>query len=112
MPSAAPVLDTTDLAARAGEAAKLLKLLANENRMLVLCELAKGEASVSALSQTVGLSQSALSQHLAKMRAEGLVAYRREAQTLYYRIENPDAERVLAVLKEVFCPADGETPKA
>lgn len=101
-----PMSDTDDLAARAGDAARLLKLLASERRLLILCELAHGEACVTALSARVGLAQSALSQHLAKMRAEGLVAFRRDGQTLHYRIENPAAERILRLLQDVFCPAD------
>jgi DNA-binding transcriptional ArsR family regulator len=90
---------------RAGEAARLLKLLANENRLLILCQLvAEKEMSVGALAESVGLSQSALSQHLGKMREEGLVATRREAQTVFYRIDNPDARRVLTLLKNIYCP--------
>ena len=94
-----------DLSARAGDAARLLKLLASESRLQILCELAHNEASVTALSKAVGLGQSALPQHLAKMRAEGLVTFRRDGQTLYYRIENPAAERILGLLKDVFCEA-------
>ena len=90
---------------KASEAASLLKLLANENRLLILCRLVKArEVSVSELADAVGLSQSALSQHLAKMREEGLVDTRREAQTVYYRIANPDAARLLSLLKNIYCP--------
>jgi ArsR family transcriptional regulator, virulence genes transcriptional regulator len=90
---------------QAGEAARLLKLLANENRLLILCRLvAEREMSVGALAEAVRLSQSALSQHLAKMRDEGLVATRREAQTVHYRIADPDARRILALLKNIYCP--------
>jgi ArsR family transcriptional regulator, virulence genes transcriptional regulator len=90
---------------KAAQAASLLKLLANENRLLILCRLAQaGEVSVSDLANAVGLSQSALSQHLAKMREEGLLATRREAQTVYYRIANPDAARLLSLLKNIYCP--------
>lgn len=95
--------ETADLAGRAGEATRLLKLLASESRLLILCELAKGEASVSALAREIGLGQSALSQHLARMRSEGLVTFRRDGQMLYYRIDNPTAERILLLLKDVFC---------
>jgi DNA-binding transcriptional ArsR family regulator len=94
--------------ARAVEAAQFLKLLANEHRLLVLCHLmAAGEASVSSLVDEVGLSQSALSQHLAKLREDGLVTFRRDSQTLFYRVCDARAERVLAVLKDIFCPALG-----
>lgn len=93
-----------DLGTRAEEATRLLKLLANEKRLHILCELANhGELSVTKLSDAVGLGQSALSQHLAKMRAEGLVSFRRDAQTLYYFVINEDAERVLQLLKDIYC---------
>lgn len=90
---------------KAAEAALLLKLLANEHRLLILCRLVvAGEMSVNDLADAVGLSQSALSQHLAKMREEELLATRREAQTVFYRIANDDARRVLALLKDIYCP--------
>lgn len=90
---------------KAAEAASLLKLLANENRLLILCRLAvAGEASVGTLCDAIDLSQSALSQHLAKMRQDGLVATRRDAQTIYYRIADEDAGRLLKVLKDIYCP--------
>ena len=94
-----------DFAQKAAVAAGLLKLLANENRLLILCHLAMAdEMSVNNLADAVGLSQSALSQHLAKMREEGLLATRREAQTVFYRISDPNAGRVLALLKSIYCP--------
>jgi ArsR family transcriptional regulator, virulence genes transcriptional regulator len=89
---------------KANEAAQLLKLLANENRLLILCRLVQvREMSVGDLVAAVGISQSALSQHLAKMRAEGLLTTRREAQTVYYRIADPDAKRLLTSLKDIYC---------
>jgi DNA-binding transcriptional ArsR family regulator len=94
--------DVQDLAASAQAAARLLKLLASEQRLLILCRLIDGEASVGELSGHVGLGQSAMSQHLAKMRAEGLVATRREAQTIFYRLDDPAAVRVLETLCDVF----------
>ena len=97
--------DFSAMAENAAQAAQLLKALANEKRLLVLCTLIEsGEASVGALCAVAGLSQSALSQHLARMREEGLVATRRDAQTIYYRIADPAAERILAVLHDLFCP--------
>ena len=97
--------DIAKLEERAAEAARLLKLLANENRLLILCRLvAEREIAVGELADAVGLSQSALSQHLAKMREEGLVATRREAQTVFYRIADPNTRRVLALLKDIYCP--------
>jgi DNA-binding transcriptional ArsR family regulator len=90
---------------RAGEAAGMLKLLANERRLKILCRLgAEREMSVGTLAQAVDLSQSALSQHLAKMRDEGLVATRRDAQTVFYRIADHNVARVLSVLKRIYCP--------
>lgn len=93
---------------RAVEAARLLKLLANEQRLTVLCRLSGSELSVTELGEYVNLSQSALSQHLAKLRADGLVATRRDAQTIYYRLADPIAERLIGVLCEVYGgPAHG-----
>jgi len=101
-------LAANDLAAleeKAGEAARLLRLLANERRLLVLCHLvAEGEMAVGALAEAVGLSQPALSQHLALLRQDGLLATRREAQTIFYRLADPKAARVLALLRDIYCP--------
>jgi len=94
-----------ELERRAAEAAQMLKLLANENRIMILCRLvAQREMSVGNLAAAVGLSQSALSQHLARMREEGLVAARRDAQSIYYRVADPNARRVLTLLKNIYCP--------
>lgn len=99
--------------AQAAKAAQFLKLMANEHRLLVLCHLlGKGEASVTELVRETGLSQSALSQHLARLREVGLVAFRREAQTLFYRVCDSRAECVLGVLKDIFCPNLGDPRKA
>ncbi len=93
----------------AAEAVSLLKVLSSEPRMLVLCYLAEeGEMSAGDLTEQVGLSQSALSQHLAKLREEGLVATRKEAQTVFYRICEPKAEQLLALLHDLFCPELGQ----
>lgn len=94
--------DLAELEASAHSAARMLKLLASEQRLLLLCRLIDGEASVGDLAEHVGLAQSATSQHLAKMRAEGLVATRREAQTIYYRLHDPAAMKVLETLCEVY----------
>lgn len=97
--------DQTFLQDGASKAAAMLRAVGNEHRLLVLCLLIEhGEMTVGALHEHVALSQSALSQHLAKMREEGLVAYRRESQTLHYRIENPDVAQLIATLKTIFCP--------
>jgi DNA-binding transcriptional ArsR family regulator len=90
---------------KAAEAAEFLKLLANPHRLLILCRLAvEREMSVGVLSEAVGLSQSALSQHLAKLRDEQIVSTRRDAQTVYYSIADKNAARVLALLKDIYCP--------
>jgi DNA-binding transcriptional ArsR family regulator len=92
------------LAKQAGDAAQLLKMLANEKRLLILCFLAvRGEMTVGELVGVVKLSQSALSQHLAKLRADGLVDFRRASQTLHYRVADPRALRLLQVLKDIYC---------
>lgn len=99
-----PPMDLPTFEAHAGSVATLLKALANRRRLMVMCKLAEhGELPVNALAENVGLSQSALSQHLAKMRAEGLVAFRRESQTLWYRIADPRCERLLGTLYELYC---------
>lgn len=93
---------------QAGAAVALLKAMANEARLLVLCHLAEsGELSVGALLDRVALSQSALSQHLAKLREEGLVTTRKDAQTVYYRVCDPKAAQLLALLHDLFCPELG-----
>lgn len=102
---AATPTDLIHLQDKAADAARLLRLFANEKRLLIMCLLvARGEMDVTGLAEAVELSQSALSQHLAKLREDGLVAYRRESQTLHYRLEDPRAARVLATLKDIFCP--------
>ena len=89
----------------AGEAAEFLSVLANEKRLIILCELlAAREMAVGELVEAVGISQSALSQHLAKLRADGLVETRRESQTIYYRLSRDSRVlRSLTLLKELFC---------
>lgn len=93
-----------DLQRQVAEVSATLRLLANEKRLLALCRLAQaGEMSVGALGEAVGLSQSALSQHLALLRAEGLVSTRREAQTLFYRISDSRVAALLASLQDIYC---------
>ncbi|QTC00432.1 helix-turn-helix transcriptional regulator [Alcaligenes sp. SORT26] len=89
----------------ADQAAALLQAVGNPKRLVILCLLIQqGEMSVGALNEMVALSPSALSQHLARMRQEGLVSYRRQAQTLYYRIEDPNVAKLIGTLKDIFCP--------
>ncbi len=90
----------------AGRAAALLRLLSNERRLMILCQLIGGELSVGTLQGRLGLSQSALSQHLARLRADRIVATRREGQTIFYRIIDPAALHLLETLADLFCPPD------
>jgi DNA-binding transcriptional ArsR family regulator len=98
-------LDFAALETQAHQASALLKQIGNEHRLLLLCQLAAaGEMTVTQLAEAVGLSQSALSQHLARLRAKGIVGFRREAQTLHYRLIDQRVVRILKALKQVFCP--------
>jgi ArsR family transcriptional regulator, virulence genes transcriptional regulator len=100
-------LAKTDLAAfeaAAAKAAAMLRALANERRLLILCQLGAGEVSVGVLQERLGLSQSVLSQHLGVLREEGVVATRRQAQTIFYRIADPAAVRILETLAAIYCP--------
>ncbi len=96
--------DLTKMKASAGEAAALLRSLGNDRRLLILCTLiGSGEASAGELAEAVELSPSAASQHLARMREEGLVESRREAQSVFYRIADPNLEKIVALLKDIYC---------
>ncbi|NQV87359.1 MAG: winged helix-turn-helix transcriptional regulator [Woeseiaceae bacterium] len=90
----------------AAEAASLMKALGNESRLMVLCTLADGERSVGELNEIIPLSQSALSQQLAKLRVHGLVETRRDSQTIYYKLAAGPADRVVHLLQEIYCPED------
>ena len=99
------------LEASAAEAARLLRMLAHQKRLLVLCHLVgAGEMRVGDLVTAVGMSQSALSQHLALLREDGLVATRRQAREIYYRLADPRAARVIALLRDMYCPPDPDAP--
>lgn len=89
--------------AHAADASRLLKALANEKRLMLLCLLAEGERSVSELNARLELSQSALSQHLAILRDDGLVTTRREAQSIYYGLAQGPAQRVIDTLHGIYC---------
>jgi DNA-binding transcriptional ArsR family regulator len=96
---------------QATEVADILRTLANERRLMILCKLVEwGEANVTSLAEAVGLSQSALSQHLAKMRDEGIVTTRRESQTIWYRVADPRIERLFATLYELYCKQAAPNP--
>lgn len=95
------------MAEKAAEAAAFIKLMSNERRLLVLCRLIEvGEASVGALAEDVGLSQSALSQHLAILREDGMVQTRRDSQSVLYSIADPRVERLVMLLHDMFCGPD------
>jgi len=97
-------LDLDAFGKNATEVADVLRVLANERRLMILCKLVEwGEANVTTLADAVGLSQSALSQHLARMREEGIVTFWRESQTLWYRIADPRIEQLLATLYALYC---------
>lgn len=84
-------------------AAKILKALSNERRLMIVCMLYEGEKSVGALEEIIGLSQSALSQHLARLRRDGVVKTRRDAQTIYYSLKSAEAEQLLSCLYDIYC---------
>ena len=93
-----------DFEASAGKAADLLRTLGNEKRLMILCQLGPGELQAGALQAPLGLSQSALSQHLAVLREAGIVSTRRDGQAIWYRIADPAAVQVIATLASIFCP--------
>lgn len=98
-----PATALAELEARAAVVAGKLSLVANDRRLMILCRLAEGECSVGALQETVSISQSALSQHLARLREAGIVATRREGQTVIYRLDDPDTIALMTALYDVFC---------
>jgi DNA-binding transcriptional ArsR family regulator len=104
-------MNVADLASKAEQAESFLKALANRHRLMVLCELHKGELSVTALQQSIGLSQSSLSQHLARLREDGLVKTRRSSQTIYYSLANENVSRVIGLLYEMFCAQECGPPQ-
>lgn len=95
--------DFSQLESHVGAAEALLKAIANSHRLMVLCSLHDGELSVGELNLRVPLSQSALSQHLATLRKANLLACRREAQTIYYRLNDPNAVAIIETLHRLFC---------
>ena len=92
-----------DMAHNAEQAEQLLKIMANKNRLMILCSLLQGEMSVTQLNESIPLAQSALSQNLAALRKAECVATRRDAQTIYYRLTDPKVEAILQQLYQLFC---------
>ena len=100
-------MNLDDLKSKAGSAESLLKAMASQPRLMILCELLSGERTVTALQQAVGLSMSAMSQHLARLRADALVSTRRESQTIHYSLSSEPARALLGTLYELYCsPVD------
>jgi DNA-binding transcriptional ArsR family regulator len=96
-------MDIEELAPRAGEAAELLALMANEKRLLILCHLLDQELSVNELAERVDLAQSPLSQHLMRLRAMKLVSTRRNGQMILYRLASESVAKLLATLHGIYC---------
>ena len=99
-------MDIAELQANASKASDLLKIMANQSRLMILCHLLEGEKSVQQLQGHVGLSQSALSQQLAMLRGQTLVATRREAQSVFYSLASSEAEVLIATLYDLYCRKD------
>lgn len=96
-------VDPQRMAVAAAKACELMKTLGHKDRLMVLCHLSSGEKSVGELAALLEISQSPLSQHLARMRKESLVKTRREAQTIYYSIASEEAARIVALMHELYC---------
>jgi ArsR family transcriptional regulator len=99
-----PKIDHAKLALSATAATRLLKALANRNRLLILCQLSDGELQVGELSDRVNLSPSALSQHLAGLKRQGIVVARRHARTMHYRLAKGPAQQIMKTLADIYCP--------
>ncbi len=99
-------VDIVSMRDNAKAATALLKALANENRLMILCYLEGKELSVSELNESLDLSQSALSQHLAVLRRDNLVKTRRESQTIYYSLNGDRASTIIRTLHEMYCPSE------
>jgi ArsR family transcriptional regulator, virulence genes transcriptional regulator len=103
-------MNLQELAPKAAQAEAFLKALANRHRLMILCELHKGERSVTALQESLGLGQSSLSQHLARLRTDNLVRTRRESQTIYYSLAHDGVTRIIGLLYELYCAEDCAPP--
>lgn len=100
-------IDLNQMAQSASRASALMKTLGHKDRLMILCHLAEGEKSVGQIADLLEIPQSPLSQHLSRMRKENLVETRREAQTIFYSLKSGEASRIVEVLYELFCEADG-----
>jgi DNA-binding transcriptional ArsR family regulator len=100
------VLDPERLRQAAGDAVVALKLLANEDRLLLLCQLSQGELCVGDLEEALGIRQPTLSQQLAVLRNEGVVRTRRDGKNIYYSVADPALLEILALLFRLYCPKE------
>lgn len=100
------VIDPEALRGAAGQAVAVLKLLANEDRLLLLCQLSQGEMCVSDLESVLGIRQPTLSQQLSVLRTEGVVNTRREGKNIYYSVADAALLEILAVLYRLYCPKE------
>jgi DNA-binding transcriptional ArsR family regulator len=98
-----PTDDLASLAGKARKASDFLKALAHVNRLLILCNLAEGEKSVSELEEILALRQPTVSQQLARLRSEGLVSARRDGKTIYYSLASEEARIVIGAIYQAFC---------
>ena len=105
-------IDSTEMEAAADQASDLLKALSNRHRLLIICQLIDGERSVGDLAEFLSLRDSTVSQHLALLRKDGLVAARRDAQTIYYSIASDPAREVLKTLYQIYCAPKARKTKA
>ena len=96
-------MNLQDMVNNSAKAVRLLKAVSNERRLLILCHLLSGELSVGEMHEKLGLSQSALSQHLAVLRRQKLVKTRKEAQTVFYRLNSAEAEALIALMHKLYC---------
>lgn len=102
---------TEQMREHAPRAASLMNALGNESRLMILCTLTGGERSVGELNAVVPLSQSALSQQLARLRQQGLVDTRRESQTIHYRLADGPARRIIELLHDIYCTVPATAPE-
>ena len=103
-------LSADEMGERAADAAAFLKALSHEGRLMILCHLSSGEKSVTTLEELLGTRQAAVSQQLARLRSEGLVAARRDGKAIYYSILDPKAGAIMALVYEMFCGPEAARP--
>jgi ArsR family transcriptional regulator len=108
MTTSPDVIDTETLRNAAAQAVAALKLLANEDRLLLLCQLSQGEMCVSELEEHLGIRQPTLSQQLGVLRSEGVVTTRRQGKNIYYSVADPAMLQILAVLYRLYCNSENK----